>query len=902
MLRLGTLGLCTLTLSISTLGAVETLRLTPGARPGIFHASDSGLIVGASGAPVPGTVVTVVANLPGRGGIWGAGSTISDETGRFRVEDMNTLGKVFLSLKPPCQWIPENRVIDIVSGEHTDVGVISLRTNTTLRGILDLDGFDQEKLKKWSVHVGFESDSGKKHRKVSGKIYGDDFVINDIPFERGDLVISVRYQKETFHYRQPLELAKGEITRYLRLRVTRKTQTFEILDDSHLDDSPCEDPSVAIQGKILGPEGGPLEGVLLTAVLPGLAFGASSVSNREGVFQLSDDWEARTAGGPDAWYLGGALLLHRDEVQGVGVFRVDESDLTGFEVKITGVATEDARLCWLSGNKWLPIGGLGVWAPRDRSPLLLRLQVRGFIPQVRFLEGTRDASESDDEEAPKESVLVEFRFDRETERSLFIRGELGPIPEARVDIDQMIGGDNPARLPLGSWKTDKAGHLTLKGMIDGEGYLQAYIYAPGYAAATSLWHAGEHRTIVLAKRSGRILVPEMPKGYRLRLREAGGGDVGSVVYGGATSATIALAPRDYDAVFLDESNQVKRTSQFRLEKDQVVTVPIEGDDRPRVIVRAPGAWGSEWGALATRSTPSHGPFRPSASSTFFSAFEVDEPPSQVERISQQQVKLICSGTGKYTVLVWSGVLPYSLSKEVVLPARGKVELEVPPIDAILVGSMNSYGGGKGHSPDHGWAAPRLILLSRKNSGVAEGWDIIVSIPERFEDDFFELAVPAGKYHLFQHLIGEPQQRTYRGKTVETYRAAYGYGGIPLRLRSGEILRLVDFVEAPLQSLEVEVVDHAGVPLSNGILSIRDRMAEAWRIVELGGSTLAYAPDRIPMPPERRLRNGRVTFPAVRQGFLELQLLSGGDRIHRFSVSVHPGQPLRLQLPASDHDQ
>ncbi len=132
-----------------------------------------------------------------------------------------------------------------------------------------------------------------------------------------------------------------------------------------------------------------------------------------------------------------------------------------------------------------------------------------------------------------------------------------------------------------------------------------------------------------------------------------------------------------------------------------------------MIVRAPGAWGSEWGALATRSTPSHGPFRPSASSTFFSAFEVDEPPSQVERISQQQVKLICSGTGKYTVLVWSGVLPYSLSKEVVLPARGKVELEVPPIDAILVGSMNSYGGGKGHSPDHGWAAPRLILLSRK---------------------------------------------------------------------------------------------------------------------------------------------------------------------------------------------
>ncbi len=179
----------------------------------------------------------------------------------------------------------------------------------------------------------------------------------------------------------------------------------------------------------------------------------------------------------------------------------------------------------------------------------------------------------------------------------------------------------------------------------------------------------------------------------------------------------------------------------------------------------------------------------------------------------------------------------------------------------------------------------------------EGWDITVPMPERFEDDFFELALPAGSYHLFQHLIGEPYTRTHERRAIETYRPVYGYGGIPVRIRREEILRLPDFEESPLNLLEVEAVDHTGVPVKSGILSIRDRMAEAWRQVELEGSTPAVAADRIPMPPERILDdNGRATFPAVRQGHLELRLLSGSDLVHHFSVAAHPGKVLRLQLP------
>ena len=102
----------------------------------------------------------------------------------------------------------------------------------------------------------------------------------------------------------------------------------------------------------------------------------------------------------------------------------------------------------------------------------------------------------------------------------------------------------------------------------------------------------------------------------------------------------------------------------------------------------------------------------------------------------------------------------------------------------------------------------------------QGWDITVPMPARFEDDFFELALPAGSYHLFQHLIGEPYAGKHEGRATETYRPVYGYGGIPVRIRREEILRLPDFEESPLHPLEVEAVDHTGVPVKPGLCKNR----------------------------------------------------------------------------------
>ena len=742
----------------------------------------------------------VVANLPERGGVWDAGSTMSGEGGRFRIEGIHTLGKVFLSLRPRCQRKPENHAIDIVSGEHTALGPIELTTNT------------------------------------------------------------------------------------------------KVADDSDQNEPRCEGPATSLQARILGPGGAPLEGIFVTAALPGFAVGAS-VSDPDGHFEFRDDEEARAVNGPYAWYLGGLLSLSRHEVSGAdGRVRlsVQADDHTGFEVKIAGVARKEARLSWLCGNRWISVSSLGSWAPRHRSPSIIRLEAPGWLPQVRWLEETQDDSE---EEELKKPVIVEFSLDSRTERSLTIRDTSGPIPGAHVDVDQVAGGEHSGRLPLGSWRTDDTGRLTLKGRLDREGYVQVYIYAEGYEAATSLWNPGEHRKIVLEKHSARVQVPEMPKGHRLRLLRSGAGEAARVLYGQGAPVEIVLAPGDYDAIFLDESNRVRRMRQFRLEKDQVATVPAEGDDRPTVTARVPAKWGDRWGAFALRTTVPSGPFSSEAWSTDYPSFEMVEPPSQEERISPRQIRVTLSGTGRHTLRVWSADLPYTLSREVVVGAGATLELDVPPIEAILIGSMRSYGGGKGISPAHGWAVPRLILLARGGSDVPEGWDITVPMPERFEDDFFELALPAGSYHLFQHLIGEPYTRTHERRAIETYRPVYGYGGIPVRIRREEILRLPDFEESPLNLLEVEAVDHTGVPVKSGILSIRDRMAEAWRQVELEGSTPAVAADRIPMPPERILDdNGRATFPAVRQGHLELRLLSGSDLVHHFSVAAHPGKVLRLQLP------
>jgi hypothetical protein len=94
-----------------------------------------------------------------------------------------------------------------------------------------------------------------------------------------------------------------------------------------------------------------------------------------------------------------------------------------------------------------------------------------------------------------------------------------------------------------------------------------------------------------------------------------------------------------------------------------------------------------------------------------------------------------------------------------------------------------------------------------------------------------------------------------------------------------------------------VVAADGTP-ATGRIAIRDRMAESWRQVVRGNSTLIHASDPIPEPPSALLVDGEATLGRVRAGRLCLELLGDDGSTAFFARDVAPGTLLELRLGAT----
>lgn len=240
----------------------------------------------------------------------------------------------------------------------------------------------------------------------------------------------------------------------------------------------------------------------------------------------------------------------------------------------------------------------------------------------------------------------------------------------------------------------------------------------------------------------------------------------------------------------------------------------------------------------------------------------------------------------------------SLWRDVEIQPDASITLDVPKETGTLKGSMRTYGGGLEMSL-HGFAGPRLQLIADD----PVGWSVSEYLPGRDSTEgeqrhhFTLTGIPAGNYHLFQHLIGGPKTYTMGGHTYsDTAGPIDAWGGIPVRMEANSTTELKDFAEFPFSDLHVSVRDSEGRSVEHATLRIRDRMSESWRQVQEDPMQAELAADPIPYPAAVRIVGGKAALPRIREGWLNLLVESDSGAVASFMVPVSPKQVLRLTLP------
>jgi len=236
-------------------------------------------------------------------------------------------------------------------------------------------------------------------------------------------------------------------------------------------------------------------------------------------------------------------------------------------------------------------------------------------------------------------------------------------------------------------------------------------------------------------------------------------------------------------------------------------------------------------------------------------------------------------------------------RDIDLQPNQSTTILLPQVSATLKGAMRSYDGGLIRS-DHGFAGPRMQLIADDPAC----WSVTEYLPERDAREgearhrFTLSGLPAGNYHLYQHLVGKQQTYSYAGRTTENTHPIAAWGGIPVKLEANRTTQLPDFIGYPLNDLQVCVNDPGGNPVEHATVRIRDRMSDSWRQVEENPAQLEQAAYPIPYPAAARIVAGMATLPRIREGWLELVVETDAGAIFSFTVPVSAGRELRLTLP------
>jgi len=474
---------------------------------------------------------------------------------------------------------------------------------------------------------------------------------------------------------------------------------------------------------------------------------------------------------------------------------------------------------------------------------------------------------------------VDFGEDRE--RRLLVLDEAGEaVPDAVVDVC----GASSGRLQeptLRSYRTDASGALTLRGPVDD--YV-VYVYSPRHAPARARWTDGAPLKVALRERSATLKIRADTADRSLYIRPAGSFACTAILYPSEGVNEVRVAPGVYE---LTSYGEQITAAQVEVEGDVEVAMPTD-DERPRILVdiqragdekdqcwahasrSAAGGMITKWSIHSQRGGPLYR-HELAAMST--------RRDGELEGVERFEVRPPTSG--RYTLLVGNGSDGTRYFRDVFVAFGGSYEITLPAATCALQATVKDYPEMWINGAIHGICGPRLCL--EPTDGAPFG--AIVALPEPAT---FELAnMPAGTFTLHHHLY----------ETGILFSEEGTWGGASVTLKGDEAVDVGELARGPDAELTVSVVHADGRPVE-GMLSVRDRMFDAWQDDLRQNTTLDDARDPIPNPPSARLVDGKAVLTRIRSGRVAFVVdLDDGGRAF-FTRDVRVGKEFEVTLPAA----
>ncbi len=879
--------------------------------PGTRHGAVTLRATGEGGAPVEGASVSLHARAPGWGGAaFLVAASATDAEGRARFEDANS------EFPLECRIVPDRslrrRVLPLpaVSAGTCDLGEVRLEPNLVLAGIVEIVEPDGTVHPAEEGVVRLVRTDGRRNAIAFFPLSDGTFVLDEFDAVPARLEVEVAIAGKRRTYSRDFAIDPGRRARRLAL-------SAPIADPSEkpdlrltvLEEGPSSRPVRRWRGRVLLPDGTPAAGLPVVAFgrfISERAFGPRETSwtDAEGQFEVTTDdprldrlrietpggevWIVSRPPAKDDWLQSREFFVKSPEDVDVPL-----EELSRREFRIEGVPREEVALSWLPGGEWRP-------CPEKLATLVVTTgqayrAIRASAPGhlSRSLPGmTREK-------------ILSFSFRGDVPHELVVRGAEGVLAGARIDVVQEFcssreavrpGSYRPVRRLLDRLRTDEKGRVEV--LADPGAIYRVHVYAEDHEPADLRLRPGRN-DVVLAPRDARVRLRGFPADSTLRLKRAGREDLVAFLRpsGDDSRPEIRLAPGRYDVSVQAKDGSMVGGTTFEVVARQTRDVDLSKDERPKVVVglpplppvperlrrRAPDTPAEpsvdHWEAWATRRTPPGGPADALAMSSTGTLSEA-EPWASAEAPSDDVRILRLSGTGRFQIHLGarSGSLQHGLFREIEVAAGETLELEVPPLDATLAGTMAGFSGGH-----HGVAGPRLVLLPAPGEEGPRAWGVICDLPPRVEPRSgrrFELPhLPPGRVILFDHLGRRDR-----------------WGGPSVDLRAGETADVGELADSAVRDLQVTVLDAEGRPARDAALRVRDRMSEAWQAFTEIPTTGIYASDPIPLPPAARLEGAGAVLRSVRPEWLELEVESDSGRAFAWFGRAEAEGGLTLRVP------
>jgi hypothetical protein len=870
-------------------------------RRGLHHANITGRFLSAKGQPVKGVRVQLeaggVRDLP-------IAETVSGADGRFGFADVQTVNSPGLRWYPSEEWLMGVIAVGGESGEDTDVGDIRLQPNTTIRIAVEVTGPSLATNRRPSVVL---QGVGNGPRIVAQEI-GGQLVLDQIPFGDGQWDISIYANNRSERFPGKFHVERGRRDQLLLLRLHRETvkRVNQYGDEGTLEVSEVLVPEQSIvserhaSGRLLDPEGNPVPNAIVAiAELPIIrrSIPAWTSTNAQGEFDLS--YSSSQCASPSFAFGNpeGQLpdLGSREPCEQLwGAPRtVRAPDEVRLNLTINGDAASQARAFWFHPSRgWQRFDSLHPWlmGSNINDHTLVKVEAPGILPTIQELElparnYARDAPQE------RKEIAATFTLDSRGNRDLLVLSAGQPLANAIVDLEWIKELDRDTRVPLAAYRTGTDGRLSLKG--SGGQLVDAFVYSPGYEPARAIWEPGRPLRFELKPRDARLSILDAQKGSIVRARMIGQPGAVRTFRVNSREEEFPVSAGDYDITLYDPAGGVARQQRLTITAGKMARLDPATDERPTLVVRFPA---DGWSASVSDSTPSGMAVGFAIYSTAGVGYNIREAPAILQSEQPREAVFRLARAGAFHLDVRPPGQAPTWWREFSAAPGETITTNVPAPSATFSGSMRTYDGGTGFS-EHGWAGPRIMLISDDSTG----WSVTDFIPPRTGQNTFTMrGLPTGSFHVYQHLIARSQvYRNARGEESKYSVPVNAWGGIPVNLAAGQTTTLNDFIDFAFTDLDVKVTDSTGNSVTGATLRVRDRMSESWRQVAEGPTTLSNAAHPIPYPPAVRLNAAQATLPSIRAGWLELQVELDDGRVFPSIAHIEkPEDGVRLTLPES----